>query len=393
MVRIMDIKKSKKILKYLVYIYLILFPFGQLPGILFQNIFNFPIQVQGIDIVLMLILGFRLISYPRLGKFSIVQTYLNFSKYIFLSILFSIILFSTHYPTGFLYALRLFGYLYFLDTGLMLFKEKYITRQIVNSLTFGAIVIAILGWIQYIWFADLRFLKEFGWDDHYYRLVSTMLDPTFTGILLVFGSILAFFQKRYKTLLFLILSLGFTYSRSSFLALIFAFGFIFIKKNVKKQFVVFALSLFALFIVLLPRPGGEGVKLERLHSIYLKADNLRESINIFSYSPVFGIGYNNICFIKKTFLNVDPYQSHSCSGLDNSFLVILVTTGMLGSILFVSSLYTLIKTTNNDKYGQILFSTLVALGVHSLFSNTIFYSWTMGWVILLVVVSRKKIKD
>ena len=41
---------------------------------------------------------------------------------------------------------------------------------------------------------------------------------------------------------------------------------------------------------MLPRPGGEGVRLGRTASTLARVDNFRESLEIFTNNPVFGVG-------------------------------------------------------------------------------------------------------
>jgi hypothetical protein len=96
--------------------------------------------------------------------------------------------------------------------------------------------LAWFGWWQFWLLPDTRFLRILGWDDHYFRLISTWLDPSFTGLGLVLG--LSFIHlyvlsNRFKSkstaksitylatagILFLAACVALTYSRSSYLAL------------------------------------------------------------------------------------------------------------------------------------------------------------------------------
>src|SRR3989304_8999963 len=77
----------------------------------------------------------------------------------------------------------------------VLFSSLYLLRFLAYSLLlnikidrkyllFFSSAIAVFGLAQYILIPDTRFLAVLNWDDHYYRLLSTLLDPNFTGIIL-----------------------------------------------------------------------------------------------------------------------------------------------------------------------------------------------------------------
>src|SRR3989344_755056 len=84
---------------------------------------------------------------------------------------------------------------------------------------------ALIGIIQFFLYPDLRNLMYLGWDPHYYRLFSTILDPNFAGIIFVFTVLLGFYfyvQRKHRLLLSAmlipIIALVLTFSRSSYLA-------------------------------------------------------------------------------------------------------------------------------------------------------------------------------
>src|SRR3989338_6680935 len=41
-----------------------------------------------------------------------------------------------------------------------------------------------LGLGQYIFLPDTRFLLSYGWDEHYWRLIGTVLDPNYMGVMM-----------------------------------------------------------------------------------------------------------------------------------------------------------------------------------------------------------------
>ncbi len=283
----------------LIIIYLILFPFGKLLGI-----------IPDVIIFLIFLLNFKNIK-PNYFIFACV-----------FSLFFSLSFFKLpQIFVGILYLVRLVAYFSLTQ---IKFKNK---KFIFNSLIIVGVFIAIFGWIQYFFFPDLRALKMLGWDDHYFRLVSNFFDPAFTGILLVLAEILIFIKTvksetrlNYFLNIFLIITVLFTYSRASYLALFFAFLFLF--WNFKTRFILFLSVLFILLIFVLPRQsGGEGVNLSRTYSIVDKFINYKESLNLIKKSPIFGIGFDNVCVAKQQLLQEKSVGVHSCNGLDNTWNV------------------------------------------------------------------------
>ncbi len=243
-----------------------------------------------------------------------------------------------------------------------IFKFINHKSKILNLLRFSVLLTAIFGWIQYLFFPDLTHLKYFGWDDHYYRLTGTFLDPNFMGIILVLGLGLEFARKRsdFFRKLFLLVTLAFTYSRSSWLAwLVLLFGWA-VKKHrvlrngrIRQALVWFFVS--AIIFYLLPRPVGEGGNLLRTASTRARFQNWQESWQVIKQNPIFGIGFNN-------------YQLAGPGGqkADNSFLLVWATTGIFGLIAFVWLVF-----------GWQPFWLILPLAVHSLFNNSLFYPWVL----------------
>jgi len=164
-----------------------------------------------------------------------------------------------------------------------------------------------------------------------------------------------------------LLPLLLTYSRSSYLSLLAAAITTVILKTKHKIFLI--ISLFLLITLpFLPRPGGEGVKLERRFSITQKVANYREGIVIFKQSPIFGTGFNTLRFYRN------DQTSHAAAGLDSSLLFVLTTTGVIGFLAYLNLLKHLWQTSD------ILKISLSALLIHSLFSNSLFYPYTMIWL-------------
>jgi len=235
----------------------------------------------------------------------------------------------------------------------------------------------IFGLIQYFIWPDFTYFDVNNWDPHLYRLISTYFDPTFTGLIYLFFLIKIFLNKNipYRRLLLIITytALALTYSRSTYLSLVFAFGYISFRYQ-KISIFLTSLILILTTIFLLPRQPGEGTKLERTSSIKAKIENYQEGIALFQKQPLFGLGYNSLPFFKQT----NSEFSHANAGFDSSLLTILITTGVIGGSLFIFGLKKIfIQSDISTK------SCFIALIVHSLFANSLLYPWTLITLILL----------
>ncbi len=383
---------KKNINKSLIILYLALFPFGQLPNLLLSLQQNRAMSFQPTDIILGLLLILNIKNV--LG--------IQFVWVTAFSLFFSLIFFDIRELTiGFLYFVRLVSYINLGILVFTLFKTEKETVLLQKALLVIICIISIFGWIQYLFMPDLRTLSILGWDDHYFRLASTFLDPAFTGILLVLGLLLSFFF--YKTTnhkvfilltVFLLVTLGFTYSRASYISAVFGIG-ILIYNWLPKKFIIVGLLLLAFSITQLPRPaGGEGVKLERLFSLDLKIKNSIQGIAYFSESPLFGYGYNNTCALQKTQGSSSFIKSNSCSGFDNSIIFLLVTIGGVGVAILLLT-YKKLLFSVSDKYKSLVFSLTLAVFVHGMFTNTFVYPWVLGFMAIVFgsTIRRSTVKE
>jgi len=365
---------------WLIFTYLVLFPFGQIIRI---GIFH------PTDIVSGLFLIFFLFS-----KFKTPKIYFNLKRFFFVC-LFSLVFSLAFFPLekvgyGALYLLRLTAYSSFFVVLWNFCKEnKEIKNKIFNGLLISLIFVAIFGWIQYFFYSDVRGLYEWGWDDHLFRMVGTFLDPGFTGIILVFGFLMSLSKKNLFLILFFLVSIAFTYSRGAYLALIAGSLVYFVMKRQIKE-LLFVIFIFGSLVIFLPRPAGEGVKLERTSSIQSRLSNYFETLNLIKKSPIFGVGFNNICFAKEKFLGEVDTSSHSCSGADSSLLFIVATVGTVGFLVFIDLVIGALRNASyNTTSNSLLFiSSLVAILVDSLFINSLFYPWVMGYLALISATTQ-----
>lgn len=342
---------------------LVLFPFGQLFKIGIFNLFD------GAVLLLAIVTILKKPVYPSWYKY-----FIYFVLFCFFSLALNYSLFTVH---GSLYLLRFVSYSF-----VAIYISNYFKKQIIISyLLILSCTAAVFGWFQYFLYPDLTSLKYLGWDDHLLRMVGTFLDPTYLGLILVLGIILA--SNRFpKIMYFLFSSLAFTYSRASYLIAILFLIY-------KKKFL--ALFIFTLILFLIPKNIGEGTTLTRTVSANNKLINYSQTFEIFKKSPLFGVGFNNMCSARQKYLGDTNPDFHSCSGADSSVLFLLATTGIIGTMMFVNMVYRIwyIGSPQHTKYNILYTTSFIAVLIHSLFANSLFYPHIMFWLFVLIGLGSK----
>lgn len=366
-------------------------PFGQLTRI---TVLRPEIHFYLHDLVVALMLIVRLVkgNFKKIFKNELIKPIFAFSLLALFSLLVNFSRFQTdQLLVAFLYLLRWTGYalVYFIFAEFVKNHPKK-KKMFYKLLIYMVLSLAVFGLIQYLFYPDFRAFEAYNWDPHYYRLVSTLFDPGFTGMILVLGLILLVvrfwkeidnFKINTTKLLFLIIyvALALSYSRSSFLAYFVGFLLISWQKKAWRFFAILCL-LGVITIFLLPRPGGEGVRLERTTSIQVRLENWQRGIEIFKENPVFGVGFNTLRYVQRDYSFLGDWQeSHAAAGLDSSLLFVLVTTGLVGFFAFVRLLKNIYA-----KGSLVIKASLAALVIHSLFNNTLFYPWSMLWLWLIL---------
>lgn len=389
--------KKQVSLDKILFLYLALLPLGQL--LKFKvNFLAYTVPINISDLIVFISLFWLVIIYKKIPeKYKII---LNILYVTLFSYIFSLSLFELkEVVIGGLHLVRLISYFSFSIYVFFLIKLKVISKSLITkSLVLVYFLAATAGWLQYLFFPDLRQLIVYGWDDHLYRLTGTFLDPGFSSLLFVFGFIIAYiyFIKNRRIIYlalsaFFLVTVGFTYSRAGYLTLLSSILMITIMIKTKKSIVLalMTVSFFILVIAYLPRPGGVGVELKRTHSILNRVENYYQTLVIYKKSPVFGVGFNNICSAKQNFLGDTNSQSHSCGGSDSSILLILASTGIVGLLVFSYSTFVLVKSVKLDINGLVFLVSLVSLLIHSLFVNSVFYPFVMGSIGILYALTSK----
>jgi O-antigen ligase len=301
-----------------------------------------------------------------------------------------------------LYLLRFILY-YFIY--LTVLASPYSSLWWISGYFISGIIFIFFGYIQYFIWPDLRSLTILGWDPHYYRLTSTFLDPNFAGLYIVLFLLLGFqifAKKRLKLILlsiFMIIALYLTHSRSSYMAFLGAFTVW--AYLTRKYIIILGLMVLIIFLIILPKGRLDVTDLYRRDTAIARVVNWQKSVEFIKKSPLIGFGFNTLKYTGPfNQVKTDNIPLRSAGGIDNSFLVVLATTGIIGFLSLLWLIYTQIKiglsTLNNKKYpgfGIVLISSLIALMIHCIFNNSLFYPWMMVFIWITTGVAEKETKE
>lgn len=344
---------------------LFVWPLGQLLVIPIAGI-----NVATLDIIAALIAFFLIVNHQTRRRILNDPLFWPIAVFDFVSLITLIL-----NPTGVAFAY----WLRFVVYGAIYFAVKFSKTNWRRWLTLSGGVFIVTGFVQYLFLPDMRFLYYLGFDDHLYRLVGALLDPNYTGLLMALLTLvsLAYFQGRAKLVsLIPLLALALTFSRASYLTLVVALIFLALRQ--KKYVLIGAVFVLGLFVYLVPKPFGEGVNLFRTFSIQSRLTNQTNAYMLFSQKPLLGQGFGS--FKSQQGLQRQFGIPVRTGGVDNSFLFVLATTGVVGVISFIF----LLRSVGRSIWPSDLGSALVfAILFHSLFNNSFFYSWILAafWMI------------
>lgn len=288
--------------------------------------------------------------------------------------------------------------LYFLFTNLLFYlihKNVFQKAIVVAGFLLYGVLVLYFGFLQYFLMPDTRWLFFLGWDDHYYRLISTLFDPGFTGIILVLTfCLLQTFEVKVhqpkieipKVLLSSLLCVGLllTYSRASYLALlvsiVMAGGYFFQHKAARLTLgMLFYLIFFLAGLFFLPHPGGEGVNLNRTASVYARTTGI--SATLTQMKPLDWLIGRGL-FVPNTKSGTAFQQPDHAHIPDNWIIFILNGTGVVGLIFFVILIWNLFR--NFYQKNIWLAIGLVAIFIHGLFNASVVYPFVLLFLIGMV---------
>lgn len=372
------------------------FPSGSLGGLTFLDL----------AVIILDILGLIQIHFKLQKANLIILAALSFLVVGFLSLLFTPLKLSwTEYILSAGYGFRFFIYLLF--TWLLLSGSLAgVKKNTYSILFFSGLGLALLGILQLIFLPNLKFLSQDFWDPHYFRTVSTLLDPNFAGVYFALTLILLI-QKGRKTLklrwmipsfLILYFALATTFSRSAWLMFtISILTLSLLKKSPKLGILTIASALtFWLTFNLYHQEIAVPKNIDRTKSAGFRFNSWEQGFKVFERSPILGSGFNSYRYALREYQLGDQQflQSRGSSTNDSSLLYVLATTGITGLIFYLifllSLLYTAYKTfLLKNSWGALLFSAILGLTANSFFINSLFYPWFLFWI--MAVFSHIKI--
>jgi len=161
----------------------------------------------------------------------------------------------------------------------------------------------------------------------------------------------------------------------------------FFRKRIMIGIIILAvIGSIGLFV--LPKPAGESVNLLRTFSIYSRLDNYKEALQDWSHSPVKGVGYNRIRYTRAQSdfsSEVDKENNHAGASYHSTFLVVLVTGGVIGLIFFIYLLVSFTKLSSTTLWSTVFLSLL------SLTDNVLLHPFVLILFLLFIVGSSKQV--
>ncbi len=284
---------------------------------------------------------------------------------------------------AFYYLLRLTVYfLFFIYASYVFAKHKGYIDFLKTPVLIFFIFLIISAVVQYLFYPDLRNLYYLGWDPHLYRVFGTFFEPVVAATLYGLVIIFLFFEARFfkkiliSHILFVIffMLLFFTYTRSA-IAAITLNTFIYLVKK-RTFYLLLLLPVVVSILFLLPKKSGEGVNLMRTSTVFSRMTDVEQGLTVSSRNPL-GIGYNHIRFEKKEVLP----DNHAASGFQSSFIIVLVTTGVIGILSFLYMLYEL------GRKNRLNFYFICFVSVVSLFDNILLHPFILFFLFFLMALS------
>lgn len=260
-------------------------------------------------------------------------------------------------------------------------------------LSFFALIV-YFGLLQFIFVPDTRFLFFLGWDDHYARLLSTLFDPGFTGLICCLGGLIALdwlisqdhtqehWQLKSSSLVVLIsgcaLACLLTYSRATFLTFVSCCGLLslwFWQKNLRLSLCSLAVAIvFISAIFSLPRPGGEGVKLERTSTITSRTSAATAVLATLRSPSDWLVGHGLFQPVSEAASLYSETTSHGKQP-DNWVILLLSGVGVVGSGLIFVSLWMLGRRIFFSR--KLIGVGVLAIAIHGLFNASLTYPFVL----------------
>ncbi|MDA1168774.1 MAG: O-antigen ligase family protein [bacterium] len=296
-----------------------------------------------------------------------------------------------------LYWVRLASIVLLYPFGMAILQKAEVKAYAKKAFVYTYAILLSFGFLQLIFFPSLFGFGN-GWDPHIQRMVGTWFDPNFFGAFLALSLPAVVLWARSQAMRIGFFMMGsiailLTKSRSTFIAATVALCVCCVvwlfSSSFPKQWKKMVLpGLITLGIVV----AFAGIVLqERARQIFFHDPTI--AIRMEAYKDVWrrlvephiflGVGYNAYQVAAKDAGLISNYQIHSRGGSDSSILTLLVTTGIIGTALFlIPILLGFIR-----HYSFLYIWATVFLLVHSQFTNSLLYPHVLIPYILLVLLA------
>lgn len=398
------------ILTYFLIVLCLIIPFGVFERIqIIPSVFVYLHDLAVLPIFLFII--YKILIKKEVTRPGILKGLLLFSFIGFASLLVnSFSLNMVDYFISLSYLLR------FLMYASLIFAFDYLGKKkisiLLKTLNLSLLFFVFSGFLQYLFSPSLKQFYVYGWDEHFYRLTGTYLDPNFAGISILLYVILLFYflikttngKKRivytFVSLFLGLFSMFLTYSRSTAVAFIFSIPVFLAFEKKKKLFLTVLVVVIFAGIITPKNFNLVGLNPFRVFSSVERLKSIENAYKIFTSSPLYGVGFNAYRYAQKRvgFLDNQWENTHSGAGASNSFMFILATTGIFGIFTFMYFIWQItryftfgFKSSSSRLRTAVVLASLVAVLVHSMFDNTFFYPFTM--LILFYIVGIMGVKD
>ena len=244
--------------------------------------------------------------------------------------------------------------------------------------------------VQYFLYPNIGNIAYLGWDPHTQRVVGLFLEPPLAAAFLGLSMIYLYQSKfliiyRYTSIGILGMLFLLTYSRGALVAGLATLGYLLLR-SMKLQLLSIIIVIILFGLVLSGKSNLESTNLFRTSSIQSRMTDYQQGVEIWSQNIISGIGYNHIRFEKETYIDevfVEDYNpSHGIASFHSSFLIVAVTTGVIGLAIAIIGLVQLWSVNVYTKHAVIFLSII------SLFDNVLLHPFILVLFALMLALNH-----
>lgn len=158
-------------------------------------------------------------------------------------------------------------------------------------------------------------------------------------------------------------------------------------------------SFVLVFFILSPQFNFESTNLLRFASIEARISSTESALNVWKENPM-GVGFNTYRYAREKYGEVNDYiygPSHAGAGVDNSFILVLVTTGVVGLVAYLYMISRMFKigygSIKKNKFALVLVVSLVGIIINSFTINSLFYSFILLWIFTLAGFTESSLRE